>query len=762
MRQISLILVVYDQLAPGEREERVARAHDRAWRPLLDALDDTPGVRLALHMSGTLTDWMESERSDSLDRLAGLVDRDQVEYLGGSPVGAALQSLPERDATAHLQGTARWAQGRLGARPRGIWHGAGGWDPALPRILARGGMHYTFVERALIETGGRDVDGRSPWYIAEREGAAVGVLPLDPRLPALIPWALPRYVAHELKAKALAGERFVVAAIPGESLGLRHGTRHWCWNADRGWVPTFLRLLKNQVSWLKTLLPRQAIDGQRPGGRVYPSAGTPSASGMHALPAHLARAWYRTRREIDKGLDPGALRYGRWIVGPSWEAHLSRRDESNQIHKRMLRASATVQRLRRNLRDDKGRQDPARIQAYEHARGWLYAGQSGAVLHGSLAGGIDRPDLRHAAWKSLLTAEDIAREATGEKGAIRHEVQDIDCDGHREVVVTTPHFSIVVRPSMGGAVGELGLWRLGNLVNGFRREEESWHEGLAFTAQLPVLVDGSGVVQSGFEEDVDDDDSLIDSSEEVDTVGTVYTDQIEAVALPEPPPLPAPDGDVAAGLIQDRHHRLLFQEHFLGPGTTLENLRRDQHPQEGDFLDAPYSLLSAERLEGNEVHISMAREGVVNCDGVQRLVRVVKRLVLRRDSPVMDVSYDVANRYREPVRSRFAVELNLGLDGADTDERFLQSGDRRSMLDQDGTWAEVTDVALVLGDLGVRVQIWTGEPATVYFYRTRSLVRTCEGYEEANQGTCLVLAWDLELWGEEKRRFDIYFTIDGL
>ena len=41
-------------------------------------------------------------------------------------------------------------------------------------------------------------------------------------------------------------------------------------------------------------------------------------------------------------------------------------------------------------------------------------------------------------------------------------------------------------------------------------------------------------------------------------------------------------------------------------------------------------------------------------------------------------------------------------------------------------------------------------------------MRTCEGYEEANQGTCLVLAWDLELWGEEKRRFDIYFTVDGV
>lgn len=57
MRQISLILVITDQLVPGEREDRIARAHDRVWRPLLEAFDAFPSLRLALHLSGPLGDW---------------------------------------------------------------------------------------------------------------------------------------------------------------------------------------------------------------------------------------------------------------------------------------------------------------------------------------------------------------------------------------------------------------------------------------------------------------------------------------------------------------------------------------------------------------------------------------------------------------------------------------------------------------------------------------------------------------------------------
>jgi len=265
------------------------------------------------------------------------------------------------------------------------------------------------------------------------------------------------------------------------------------------------------------------------------------------------------------------------------------------------------------------------------------------------------------------------------------------------------------------------------------------------------------VTDLGLNDEDEDEDELID---EPSLSETIHTDNLRAVLLPEPPPLPAPSADLSEHLVQDRHQRLLFQEHFLGPGTHLESLRRDQHPQQGDFLDGHYALLSAERIDDAEVHVALSREGVVQIDDAQRLVRVQKRYVFRRDSPVIDVSYEVANRYREPVHTRFAVELNLGLDGGPAEGRFLQAGKRRSLLDQDGTWEQVGDLSLIMGDVGLRVHLRTVEPATLYFYQVRNVVRTCEGYEGCSQGTCLVLAWDLDLWGEERRHFDLFLTVE--
>ncbi|RME26458.1 MAG: DUF1926 domain-containing protein [Deltaproteobacteria bacterium] len=756
MQQITLSLVIFDPTAPGEQEPRIARFVERVWAPLVDALAEHAHVRVALHLSGAVGDWMGSNAPWILDRLAELVGRDQVEVLGGSPVGAALQSLPERDAVGHIHGASRWAQERLGATVRGAWLGVGGWDPIVPRLLARAGIRYSFVEDALLRAAGADPSGEDAWFVAEREGAGVGVMRLDSRLAALVPWALPRYFAYELKQRAAAEQRYVAVAISGENLGLRSGSRNWCWGSDHGWVPSLMRLLRAQGSWLKTALPGQVVDTQRPGGRVAPGAAAWRTGGAAGLPATMGRRWRQLQRDQADAVDPAMERYAPWLCGPPWEAFLVRRDEANRLHKRMLRASATVQRLRRYNRNHA---TPATVAALEQARAWLYTGQGGAPLHGSHAGGPDRPDLRHTAWRALMRAEFIALQALGDHHKLRHEVQDHDCDGQREILVQTRDYSAMVRPALGGAISELGLWGVGNLVNSLRRREETWHEGVAFALTLPALVDpanaGSPHLISGEDDDIVDDEPTDDN----DTIATIHTDRLQHVTLPVAPPLPVPSRPAPDMLACDRHERLLFQDHFLGPGTTLDNLRRDQHPEQGDFVDEPYGLLSSERIDGNELQIALAREGVVDVDGVTRLVRVYKRYVLRRDSPVIDIGYEIANRYREPVRSRFATELNLGLDGR-VEGRFLQSGDRRAFLDSAGQWDDVTDVALVFPDRRLRVHMWSAEPCRLYFFPVDSLVETCEGYEAHHQGICLFFAWDLHLWGEERQRYDLFFTVE--
>ena len=61
----------------------MAEVYDRAYLPMLEALERHPSVRLSLHYTGPLIEWLRTERPEFIDRLRALVTREQVELLGG-------------------------------------------------------------------------------------------------------------------------------------------------------------------------------------------------------------------------------------------------------------------------------------------------------------------------------------------------------------------------------------------------------------------------------------------------------------------------------------------------------------------------------------------------------------------------------------------------------------------------------------------------------------------------------------------------------
>src|SRR4029079_7888427 len=81
--RISLALALHNHQPVGNFRWVFAEVYDQAYGPMIDALDRHPGVRLSLHYTGPLLAWMAEERPDAIERLRGLVDRDQVEILGG-------------------------------------------------------------------------------------------------------------------------------------------------------------------------------------------------------------------------------------------------------------------------------------------------------------------------------------------------------------------------------------------------------------------------------------------------------------------------------------------------------------------------------------------------------------------------------------------------------------------------------------------------------------------------------------------------------
>ena len=762
MRPLSLVVVLHHHQPLGEDEGTLACAVDQAYRPLLEALVAFPKVRVALHLGGVLPEYLEHAEPAYLDRLNKLVSRGQVEILAGPHTGAVTHVIPERDALGQLQLSTRWIEDRFKILPRCAWLPEGAWDPTVPRLLSRVGVQMTFLHSGLVRGAGSSgtLDG---WYVSEREGAAVGILPLEPRLSTVLPWASPRWVIQELQTRAAAGQQLVTIALPAERLGLHPHSLRWCWSRERGWVRRLFEALLAEDYWLRLTLPHQVYAQVRPAGRVSPASGTPPETGQAALSVEDGRAYAALQTAILEGRDPRVAVVAPWLDGPPWDANLVRYDEANRLHKHMLRTSLDLFQARRRLKESGDPFGPATHPRLEQARRALYRGQGAAAHHSAVGGGVLRGEIRHAAWRALLEADAAIRAALDLLPRIRHDAVDYDCDGQREVVINAPGWQAVVRPSLGGALVELGIDGLGNLCNTLTRREELWHDDLRAESSLPMLIDSDEdggewaladeVTAPGQREPTDDTTRGTDTASlSLPTTGG---------GLPRPPPLPPLEPDLDLLLWYDRSPRAAFQERFLGPQTTLENLRRGQHPELGDFIDNAYQLVDVEEEEQAALVVRVAREGVVLDAEHQRLVRVAKQYRFERDQAHIDVRYELTNRLPEPFHARFAVELNLNLDSG-VDNRHLAVGNVGCWPLTVGTEErDVAEVHLVLADLGRRIIVRSPRPAHLYAVPVEVPIRTRAGYKAGFQGTCLVFAWDLSLWGGEKLWLDLSLSVES-
>jgi len=169
MNSITLLLGIHNHQPVGNFEEVFQLAHDRCYRPFLDILERHPRIRLSLHYTGPLLDWFEKEEPTFLDRLRMLVQRGQVEMLGGGFYEPILSVIPDRDAVGQVKQLSQRLRERLGASPQGSWLAERVWDAGRPKKLARTGLRYTILDDTHFIPAGSDADSLTGYYWTERD-----------------------------------------------------------------------------------------------------------------------------------------------------------------------------------------------------------------------------------------------------------------------------------------------------------------------------------------------------------------------------------------------------------------------------------------------------------------------------------------------------------------------------------------------------------------------------------------------------------------
>jgi hypothetical protein len=706
MDSLALVLGFHLAAPPAADRGWVSSAWDRAYGPLVQALEATPGVPVLLQVTGLLLEALETVRPEAIAALKRIVQRPGTAVACGGWYDPPLGALPERDAVGQIRLSARRLQALLGVRPAGAWLSA--WDPTLPRVFARAGLAAALLDEAVFRQAGLGEAG--PWRLAVREEDTLVVVPDRARADGVVPCQAPAELVRRLKAHARANAGAVVWMMDARELGLRAGSDLVAWG-PHPWVPRLLEGLAGEARWLELLAFDVLLERFPAAGRVaLPTALDPRLAAL--LPDAT-----------------GGFASGEPLAVP-WEAFLARYDESHRLFQRMLDASRDVQRLWAAIRDG---QVPREVgtPVLERAVFGLYRSQSASFYEPDPWGGLHDPDRRRFCRASVLDALGEVDRVLGGGGRTRLERRDRDGDGDEEIEIASPDLRLVTAPAAGGALLACELPALrSDLFDTLARREEACHTLFERTPVLPSLVapDIAGLPPAPLADA--QVEVLVEDAENAEDADTDET-------LGQAPP------------VLDRTPRVAFPDHFLGPQATPDNVRRGLYPEEGDFLGARYELLLAEPTAGPGPILRLARDGVVSHLGTAHLVRLVKTIRLLPDGHGFEIAWEVSNRLRDPVSTCFATEITLAVDG-----RASLAVDGGPPGAATGTDQHEETSRIECRDDRLYVQVGIAPAARLWRFPVETIgpcAEVASGWKAAFQGTCLFLSWPITLWGEERR-----------
>jgi hypothetical protein len=445
----------------GNFEHVLVEATERAYRPFLERLRARAEVRLAVHCTGSLLEWLRERSPRTFDLLGLLAARGQVELLTGGFYEPILAVLPDHDKLGQIERLTAFLKTHFGVRPRGMWLAERVWEPHLPRVIAEAGVEYVLLDDRHFALAGLDVDALGGYYLTEEQGAVVRVFPISQRLRYLIPFAdVEQSLAH------LAARRGKVAAITmmddGEKFGVWPGTHDHVYAA--GWLDRFFDGLLG-AEWLTLRTFSEVIDGAPATDRVYLPTAAYREMGEWALPAAAGQLLARANHAVGE-LSEGAT-YVDLLRGGFWRSFLVKYPEVADTYWKMLRLSREIRgALSRSPQD-------ARLTEAQVA---LWRGQANDAYWHGVFGGCYLPHLRRAVKTALLDAERRLGEAAGGPLPVWSR-EDGNGDGRQEVYVRTRELAVTLNPDLGGAITEIGyLPKALDVADVIARRPEAYHD----------------------------------------------------------------------------------------------------------------------------------------------------------------------------------------------------------------------------------------------------------------------------------------------
>ena len=531
MNQIDLTFAIHSHQPVGNFDHVIENNYRESYEPFLCALEKHPGISTALHYTGYLWDYIKSEHPDFIERLHELVEKNQVEMLGGAYYEAILTVLPERDAVSQQKiMKSEMIRFSSGIDVAGMWLAERIWEPGMPSVLHKGGYRYTFLDESHFHAAGVKSEDIHGTFRTEDKGCDTIIFPIDKQLRYSIPFKPPEKSGEYLQAMIEAGRKLVTYGDDGEKFGSWPGTFEWVYK--KGWLEKSFTMLENDKS-VNIILPREAVQNHSPRGDVYLPCASYEEMGEWTLPAETQVDLHHLKDELKEA---GLIdRVSPYIRGGFWRQFFAKYPESAKIYRRMLRVSDKVSSLCRKRNQDDDSTGKAIIS--------LLKGQANDAYWHGVFGGVYLPHLRSAVQKELIVAETICdRQLSPNK--IPADKYEPDAE-----VLSNSKLRVQFSCDHGGGISSLDVREAGiDLVNTMSRYREPYH-----TRLLEAKDSGNK-----------------------DENATIH----DRIAFKE--------ADMEKKLAVDTYRRYCFIDRFLPADFNFEDLQYNRGVELGDFTDGKY------------------------------------------------------------------------------------------------------------------------------------------------------------------------------
>lgn len=715
MKTINLALGVHNHQPVGNFDHVIAEACERCYFPFFKVLERHPSIKFSVHFSGYLLFWIAENYPEIIHTLKRLVERGQVELLGGGFYEPILAIIPDEDKLGQIRKLTAYLHELFKVRNEvpdisGMWLAERVWEPHLPKTLAQAGIKYVCVDDFHFKAVGKKDEELLYSYVTEEQGHKLEIFPINQKLRYIIPFEAPSAVIDHLKM--LAGQDKSAGAFyfdDGEKFGVWPGTHELVFT--KGWLEEFFEELEKNSKWIKLMTFGEYHRQIGPSGRIYLPTASYAEMMEWALPADRAEVLEEALHKVDP-------RYASFLKGGYWRHFLVKYPEANHLQKRMLQVSKRLQTLQSLENTDK--------TLLEKSRDLLWRSQSNDPYWHGVFGGLYLTNLRTANYQALVGAEAILDKIDG-SGLSQGEIEqfDLDCDGKDEIFVSSRFANYVISPSYGGSLMELDYKdKPFNLVDTLSRRLEPYHAKL---------------------------------KEAVQKVGSESAQTIHGQVKSK-------EADLDKFLVYDWHRRLCFLDHFWGADSTLESVSQSRNPEQGDFTTNAYQLVRKDVNE-RQIEIEMERHGYVWINQVHESVAVNKTFIIHKEQSSAEVHYKLINHHHKELSLWFAPELNFNLLAPDADDRFFfdpKTGAPLAEPKLSSSGEQLQSFGIGIADhwLGVKLSLLWNNPACLWRFPVFTVSNSEAGFERIYQGSAIVPNWTLVIPPQQSWQVKFEMRID--